>query len=867
MTLTSQTGSRTATTDAEGRYRFPALDPGSYAVAAQMNGFRGMRQESITLATGNQLAIDFEMKLMGITETVDVVGEAAVVDVSSSSTSNTVSQDLLYNMPLQRSAINVLNYAPGVNNSSAYGGEGGRANALLFDGVDSRDPAQGAAWLFFNFNVLQDVQILGLGQPAEYGAFTGAVINGVTRSGGNQFSGLFDAIYTKSSLASKNITPEILAANPSLGAAGAVTNKLLDVTGQLSGPIVRDKAFFFLSVERFQQDQDPLGPLTLNREVDPRVFAKVTYQVGPSDHLTAGLEYDSYNIKGRIDGPIQADRATDDLTRTEDAPEYVWNLQWRHLLSAQTYFEAKYLGWWGYFDLNPVVQLSRHHDNLTDTYTGSNGASSGNDRGRNQANLALTRYASGLGSHTFKVGAELERSTLRNRTQYVGGVYFEDNVRDANGLHNYVYSDGRDINGRIKRTSFYAQDGWKPTGRLTLNLGLRFDAMRGSSPDVAGTIYSTNNLAPRVGVAWNLGGNNQSVLKAHYGQYYEAMIFSYFDRSVPGSQDVIQYEQIGSNRVEVFRTTASKPLPVADNIKHPRVDEFTVGFERALSNQLRLSVNGIWRENKNFLDSVLPSAQWQPVALTSTLGPVTGYRLVSPRATLNDRVIANLDGYEVRDGAGNLIGTYDAFRTYKGVEFVLSKRLSSRWQAQVSYVLSKAEGTVDNASGGGSGNSGGYEMPFTMLMNGNGVLTNDRRHEVKVFASYQVPVIDLGINAYFRSLTGRPYNAYQRFAATLFNLPAAPGSGPGAPSQTLRIEPRGTRNRATENLVDLRLEKIFTVGAGKDRVSAFADISNLFNSSIITGGQQRVDVPTLAFDSPTAVTAPRQVNLGVRWSF
>ena len=64
------------------------------------------------------------------------------------------------------------------------------------DGVDTRDPDAGSAWTFFNFNIVEEVQVGGLGAPAEYGAYTGAVVNTVTKSGGNRYQGLFDVYWT-----------------------------------------------------------------------------------------------------------------------------------------------------------------------------------------------------------------------------------------------------------------------------------------------------------------------------------------------------------------------------------------------------------------------------------------------------------------------------------------------------------------------------------------------------------------------------------------------------------------------------------------------------------------------------------------------
>ena len=116
----------------------------------------------------------------------------------------------------------------------------------MLDGVDTRDPEGGSAWTFFNYNIIDEVQVGGLGQPAEYGGFTGAVVNTITKSGGNRFSSLFEYRYTNKSLAGDNEpATDIAEQNPTLGDAVRGT-KLNDYTVQLGGPIKKDKMFFFV---------------------------------------------------------------------------------------------------------------------------------------------------------------------------------------------------------------------------------------------------------------------------------------------------------------------------------------------------------------------------------------------------------------------------------------------------------------------------------------------------------------------------------------------------------------------------------------------------------------------------------------------
>src|SRR5687767_2934388 len=410
VTLTGKTGDKTATTSADGSYRFVGLDPGTYIVQASMAGFSSRRQEGIAVTVGQEARVDFSMKVGGITETLEVIGESPMVDAASSATNNQLSQDLLFNMPIRQgnTATSLLNFAPGINNQSAYGGDASSANALMIDGVDTRDPSGGTAWTFYNFNIVEEVQVQGIGAPAEYGAFSGAVVNTITKSGGNRFQGLFDAIFTNSSFSSDNLTDEITSANPAL-ADPAKIEELTDFTTQLSGPLIQDKLFFFASAQRYHRRDDPTGPRTFVDEISPRVNVKLNFQPSSNDSFMTHIQYDSYSIIGRAG--VSALVATDRLTNREDAPEWLWVGNYRHLFGSNTFAEVKYTGWWGFYDLNP-----EHQEPLRIDENGEYASTSGQgwlyyaDRGRHTANASLSHFAEKWGKHDLKFGVEVERS-------------------------------------------------------------------------------------------------------------------------------------------------------------------------------------------------------------------------------------------------------------------------------------------------------------------------------------------------------------------------------------------------------------------------------------------------------------------------
>jgi Carboxypeptidase regulatory-like domain len=863
VTLTGRQGTQNQVSDSEGRYRFAALEPGTYELSVQLQGFQTTKQSELIITAGRNLEIDLTMKVGGVAENVTVVGESPVVDVKSSATETTISQDLLYSAPITRTAINVLNYAPGINSSSAYGGDSGSANSLLIDGVDTRDPSGGTAWSFYNYNIIQEIQFQGLGAPAEYGGFTGAVVNTITKSGGNRFTGLFDVLMTNSGLGSKNVPADVAAKNPNL-ADPAKTTSFWDLTTQIGGPIKQNKLFYFASAQRFLLETDPSGPVTRRHEVSPRLNLKLTWQPSSNDNFTGHLQYDAYNIIGRAG--VSALIATDKLTNREDAPEYLWLGQWRHVFGANTFSEVKYTGWWGFYDLNPEVKDSYHIDE-NGLITGGQGWFYYADRDRHQVNASVTHYADKFGRHDLKFGAEFERSKTRDRYGYSNGFTFYD----YGGVPYYAYSYGYDVSANNTRTSVFAQDSWRIGNRVSVNLGLRGDLIRGDHPDL-GNVYSSNNWAPRLGISWDLMGDNRTVAKGTYGQYYEGAQTTLFTRAVPGVQDFVTYFVVDGDihdLEEVSRSVLSVPYKVASDIKHPRVDEVTLAFERALSAGTRLVVTGIWRDSENFVNAVNPVSRWSVVNPTNQLTnqPIQLYRWANRTAADvgSNFIIQNVDGFQYFDSSGNLIGTAHPFRKYRAVMFVLSKRLANRWQAQASYVYSKTTGNVDN-NGGQQVATRQFTTPNYALINAEGHNTNDRPHEFKLLGTYQIPVVDVAVNGYFRILSGRTYTPFQQFTNAELNMASA--------YRRPYLEPLGSRRLDKAALLDLRLEKVFRIEA--NQIGLYFDIENVTNSSNITSVLTRVpgtDISTqtgtvtLPFETPGALVSPRQMRIGLRWSF
>ena len=865
VTLTGKTGSQTQQTDAQGDYRFLGLNPDTYTVKADLQGFVA-KEQRVTVGIGQTVEAKITMTVGGRSETVDVVANSLSVDTTTTKTDTNMSQELLFSMPITHAnpAVTLLNYAPGINNGAAFGGASSGANALMLDGVDTRDPEGGTAWTFYNYNIIDSVQVGSLGQPAEYGGFTGAIINTITKSGGNRLSSLAEYRWTNDSMGSNNVSQDVIDKNSTLATPVKILS-LKDYTVQLGGPIKKDQIFYFGSVQRYNVEQ--YNP-PVRTEVSPRFNFKLTDQMTHNDNIVASLQYDQYNQTGRtglIPGYAVADHSQ---TIDQDSPEYIWNLQYRKTFGSTSFFEAKYTGWWGYYDLNPVSAAPMHLDGLTNHYSGGAGYTAQYDRTRNQVNASLSKYTQKGGQHAFKFGVEIERSTIRDRFVYSGvtptaptGAYYYDY-----GGPYLAYGYSYDLKGTNKRESYYAQDQWR-TGRLTANYGLRLDNIRGEASTTGQELYSTTSWGPRLGVAYDVTGRGNSVLRAYYGQLYEAAVFSSWSRAVPGLTPTFTYE-VGADGVSLTPIDSTqRTYAMADGLKQPRVDEFNFAFEHRLNRDFKLTATGIFRDWKNFINSTLDNAVWRPITANNGLTgqPFTVYqwanRTADPHFT-----ISNIDTVTYRLTDGSTVTSPKADRTYRGMMLVLQRAYRNRWQAQWSYVLSKTEGTINNSTSAGI-SSGQFETPNNALINSDGPTGFDIRHEMKMFGSYQIPKVEVQMSGYWLLTTGTPYNANQRFSGSSLNWPS---------SQTINIEAPGTHRNDTLSTVDMRFEKLFNVDA--NRFGVYADISNLFNAGVVLTRQTRYPSLTLtdpvtgndvvvAFGSPRTMNPARQVTFGFRWSF
>jgi hypothetical protein len=555
----------------------------------------------------------------------------------------------------------------------------------------------------------------------------------------------------------------------------------------------------------------------------------------------------------------------------QDSPEAVWNFQYRKLFGSNSFLEAKYSGYWGYYYLDPVTQESSRYDGETGAFSGGAGTYYYADRDRNQVNVSYSTFANVYGEHNFKFGLEIERSGVHSQYGYANDVYYYDY-----GGPYLAYGYSYDIRGKNKRESYYAQDQWK-IGRLTANLGIRLDHIRGYSPDLQETMYTPDwAWGPRLGATFDVTGRGTSVVRASWGRYYEGASFYPYYKAVGGFTPWASYEVVAPGQLELFdETIVGGDWAVSSGSKHYSLDETTIGFEQQLRRDLKFAVTGIWRKWDNFVGAVIQGSTWTPFTRnlpdpdnpTSTK-PYTLYRWAN-RTDTPDTVAGNYAGFEYRDPNGNLLGTADPSRNYKGVMFVLTKTLSNRWQGQFSYVYSEAEGNMSNSSVG-LGNAS-FRNPNNALVNAYGTMEQNRPHEFKLMGGYTVPKVEVAVNAYYRAISGAPYTPVARVSGSVLNWTG---------SLDINLEPRGSQRMEMLHQFDLRVEKEFKVDV--HRFGVYFDIANLFNNDTVVGVQTRLPSRSITYSdpdtgeakdadvkykSPTSLIAPIQMTWGVRWSF
>ncbi len=829
VALTNKVSLRTTTvtTNASGVYRAMSLEPGRYSIKVTHDGFAASEVPNVDLLLGRDLSVEVTLKVGGQEETVQVTGEAPLIDTRSTLRGHNLPAEEFEMMPKGRSFQDLASTSPSVNQGELEGGfqvNGASAgeNNFTVDGVSVVSLVHGQQRQDAVFEHLQEVQVKTSGLAAEYGGAMGGVISAVTKSGGNEFHGSLVYYRGSSGLSSTNGLAKRIVLDPvSQNTAYYLQDddasfSRNEFVAQLGGPIVKDKLFFFASASPRLEDRT-VNYLIANGTQSAAVtrdrtswsgFGKVTYE--PTSRLRLNLS-----------GLWTPDKATG-MPAGYDGAAANWSTASATALASRQALGYEVPQWNGVFTADyslsnsTLVSLraSYSKDNYFDTGVNTNqtyeyGSSSVGLAGvpsqyqlpagslnlprtrindhdlttRKFVNLDLNKSFQAAGSHTAKVGFGYSRATNDVDLAYPNDGYvtvFWDQVftsdatgKQGTGKYGYYTIDDQGTKGKTGANilSFYLQDSWLVTPRLTLNLGLRVEKedIPSFRPDIAKVGISFGwgeKVAPRAGFAYDVFGDGKLKVAGMYGRYYDWTKYELARGSFGGDTWTTRYRTLDDpDPTKLSRaalTGTNLWTDEADSYKDHRIpsfgsdvvdpdmkpmaqDTFNLGFEFQIAPNTVFGVNAVRTNLLRTIEDIGTLVNGSETYIYGNPGEGLAKTAITTGAT---------PPYEMPK----------AKRNYTALELTLNRRFSKNWFTGVSYTLSRLYGnypgtvnTDEVAAPGrasvnsqspfgtrtrpGSNATRAWDLDEMMFdshgnMGVDGLLPTDRPHVFKVYGSY-----------------------------------------------------------------------------------------------------------------------------------
>ena len=837
-------GPQSRITNDDGHFRFVLLPPGTYVLEGKLPGFVPAKVEQIRLFVAQTLTVNLTLKVGTLETEISVYATAPLVDMKSSqSLSTNLDQTVIETVAATKNKLTtgLINLAPGASDNSVMGASARSSNSWMVDGMNLTWLANGADANYPDLTTIQEVQVSGIGANAEFGNFTGASLNLITKSGGNRFSGLAEISYSALGWTESNFDVE----DPKFSLYAAPPKKLwFDAHAGLGGYIVKDKLWFFLSGGQQRADTEIVGFEERLSQRMPSAFVKLTYQMNKRSRFQLFWQYERFEVYNRGLSAVRPPEAT----YYDIGPDAPLHLGFFHTFSDQTFFELSAGYWSMIYEQKPNNgrDVPQHLDFETGLYSGNYGTWGREDTAHVTVNAKLTHHADDflLGSHEFKCGVEYLAGFEKYEEGYTGGFQYVDNVDG----YNYAYAFSYQMHAKARKVSAFVQDSWTVNERLTINPGIRYNAWQGTLPNVPGLKFNPkNHFEPRIGFSFDLLGDGTTALKAHYGRYADSLKTAYFQSADDTMGDWIMYEVLDTGeKAEIFRQQFSNPTTIDPNIRMPVMDQFALSLERTLSKDTAVGATFTHRKFKDFIARVNTGATWsvEPFGFIDEFGDaqtIDVYRKTSS---------SSLDTFLVTNPSAGLAPSVVVTpeNTFSGITLFFEKRFSNKWMFHADYTYGRAKGNHTNVMSGGNGATTNYLNP-NLQINSYGFLPYDPTHNLQIYGSVELP---LGI-AFSPRLSVRSGNPWTRDVKLTFS---------GSP--LVNIEPRGSDRLPTRVDLDFRLEKFFRFRE-KFRLGLLFDVFNSINRGIETGVY--TTVTTAYFGKARAVNDGRYIRLGARLLF
>jgi hypothetical protein len=898
-------GARTAVTDGQGVYRFTLLPGGKYTVKFELSGFGTLNIEGVNLSAGGAATINGKLELATIQESVTVTSQSPTIDLESSKVAVTWDQQKLDEIPYSRSLTGLVSLIPGlyatsldVGGSSFGTGSGPAARTFgrSGGGVVSYD---GMIWdqTYGDFGTYEEAQITTAAKGAD-AMNPGLTMNLVVKSGSNKFKGLGSANYQSGDWQSTNITPELLAKGYAPG-----TNKftkLQDYYGEVGGPIMRDKLWFYVShrdassgnfipgfirladrqqVEFYTKLQDPTG--------------KFTYQMTKNNKLEAmfqvGRKWQPYRTASRY-VPLES-------TQNQDSWSLVGpSFKYQSVLSTRSTFDASLQRggyWWP--DV-PWTNDVRKTDLATNNGP-TRGAFLETDRKPRRWQYGATyAYFAELGgrNHELKTGylgwrnmVDTENIGYPNQQQYryrsVAGDPGCDEAHNYDGCFTrpdsvLVYDYPNTTKSGEWYSSGYVNDRITVSEKLTLNVGVRYDRYSsflpeqgndGSGPFATKNIFAYKGednypiyqtFVPRISAVYDLTGQGRIALRGSYGRYVGGSSGASANPG-PGASDInpnaiitrtysnwdgsIPYVPIPANLTST--TGGGTQQYIEPGLKGPFVDEYTAGVDVGLNRTMTVQFNYVHKRDGNGNTTVNDALPYSAYTVS------TNYVDPGPdnkAGTADDGTVTLSSVPRTYPGFGQTIEhtvQADGDNRYHAFGVTFNKQYSNNWSFLAS-VDSDYRDLRDNSLrrnpneeryGPGTGTGAGSYQFARPSWN----------YALRVSGTYLLPwgvTFASSLNAqsgdyFFRELQLRD---------------------PNGTNVTVRVDPQAGRYPWTK-IWDNRLSKRIKTWSSQS-LEGELNVYNTLNLSTITAQNNRIGATYL---QPTSIIAARVFKVGVKYRF
>ena len=658
-----------ATTDSDGRFRFSVLPVGEYEVMVRQEGFANAVR-SVTLTVGAAFDLPIILTVGPSESKVTVLGETPVIETARTQMAGTVISEEVGNLPLNgRNYLDLALLVPGVSptntaatqlfaETSAVPGQGisvssqrNFSNSFVVDGLSANDDAAGLAGTFYGLDVVQEFQVVTSGGQAEFGRAMGGYINMVTKSGTNSLRG---DIYS-------------YLRNQRFNATNALSQTKLPLTqaqygASLGGPVIKDRTFYFANFEQRLLNQSGFisvsptsitsintrlttigykGPLIATGQYpnpihNANFLGRLDHKLSQRDQFNVRYSlYDVHSSNSRGVGGtsvVTAAAGLSDLDQTIAASNV-------YTLSPITVNETR-----GQFTNSNLLAPPNDAIGPAVSISGiaSFGTLSGSPTGRLDRLFEVAdNFSHQAGAHSIRVGVDFLYNDLTiTFPMSVRGSYAFSNLTN---FQNGTYTTFTQVFGNpvVPQTNpnvgFYGQDEWRVNSRLTVNAGMRYDLqfLKSISTD-------TDNVSPRLGLAWSPFASRRTVVRASFGMFYDRVALRPLANALLSGGNTTNLSQIqllsttlslGQTGAPVFPNilaTAPAGLPVSfstmnPNMQNPYSEQASLEIERQIGQRSTLSVSYQHLRGAH----LIISANLNTPTCTSAVDPVNLCRPVS----------------------------------------------------------------------------------------------------------------------------------------------------------------------------------------------------------------------------------------------